>query len=313
MANTTRTRRPAKGRPAPNKPPQRRRKPVKKRGQPQQAPEVVYTPAPAMSRRKLLLRLLTVVAVVIALLFGMAVFFRVDVEKTTVSGNNKYTAWEILQASGIEDGEGLLSLSRIAACGKIITALPYVKDVRIGISLPDTVRIYVQELPVTYACQSETGTWWLLSSEGKLVEQIDATSASNYTVLRGFVLASAHQGGTAQALETSSGGGTAPEGESTVITVTNAHRLSVALEILQALESCGSIGQVSNLDVSDTGEITMRYGSRFEILLGDDSRLPYKIRFMTQAIAQMAEYQSGVLDVSFRLREEAILTPFGTR
>ena len=312
MANTTRTRRPAKGRPAPNKAPQRRRKPVKKRGQPQQVPEVVYTPAPAMSRRKLLLRLLTVVAVVIALLFGMAVFFRVDVEKTTVSGNNKYTAWEILQASGIEDGEGLLSLSRIAACGKIITALPYVKDVRIGISLPDTVRIYVQELPVTYACQSETGTWWLLSSEGKLVEQIDATSASNYTVLRGFVLASAHQGGTAQALETS-GGGTAPEGESTVITVTNAHRLSVALEILQALESCGSIGQVSNLDLSGTGEITMLYGSRFEILLGDDSRLPYKIRFMTQAIAQMAEYQSGVLDVSFRLREEAILTPFGTR
>ena len=70
MANTTRTRRPVKGRPAPNKAPQRRRKPVKKRGQPQQVPEVVYTPAPAMSRRKLLLRLLTVVAVVIAMLFA---------------------------------------------------------------------------------------------------------------------------------------------------------------------------------------------------------------------------------------------------
>lgn len=293
------------------RPPVNRRK--KKRTAPISAktevPEVVYTPAPPMGRRKLLLRLLTVVAVVIALMFCMSVFFKVDLEKTTVAGNQKYSAWEVLEASGIEDGAGLLTFSRIAACGRITTALPYVQDVRIGITLPDTVNIYVVEQEVTYAIESETGTWWLMSSEGRLVEQIQTTAVSNYTKITGVKLSAPQQGATAAAAEAASAA-TDESGETQIVTVSGQQRLSTALTILTELENNGIIGGMASVDVSDTGSLVLWYGSQYRVELGDNTRLAYKIAFMAQAIEQMPDYQSGVLDVSFTLREEAILSSF---
>jgi len=57
------------------------------------APDVVYTPAKPFSRERFLIRLATVVAVVIALMFGISIFFRVD--HVTVSGPDKYTPYLI--------------------------------------------------------------------------------------------------------------------------------------------------------------------------------------------------------------------------
>ena len=51
------------------------------------APDVVYTPAKPFSRDRFLVRLATVVAVVVALMFGISIFFRV--EHVTVSGADK--------------------------------------------------------------------------------------------------------------------------------------------------------------------------------------------------------------------------------
>ena len=53
------------------------------------APDVVYTPAKPFSRERFLLRLATVVAVVIAMMFGISIFVRV--EHGMVAGAEKYT------------------------------------------------------------------------------------------------------------------------------------------------------------------------------------------------------------------------------
>ena len=95
------------------------------------APDVVYTPAKPFSRDRFLLRLATVVAVVIALMFGVSIFFRV--EHVTVSGVDKYTPYMIQQAAGIKEGDALLGLSDARISGKITSALPYVENVSISI------------------------------------------------------------------------------------------------------------------------------------------------------------------------------------
>ena len=92
----------ARRRPAPT-----RRRPA----QPKPSPDVVYVQPTPFNRTRFILCLLIVVAVVLAVIFGMSLFFKVDADKITVSGMEKYTAWQIREASGIRDGENLLSIS----------------------------------------------------------------------------------------------------------------------------------------------------------------------------------------------------------
>ena len=65
-----------------------------------------------------------------------------------VSGTNRYNVASIREASGIEEGESLLAFGKTKAAGKIMENLRYVKSVRIGITLPDTVNIYIEEVDV---------------------------------------------------------------------------------------------------------------------------------------------------------------------
>ena len=67
-------------------------------------PEVVYTPARPFSRNRFLLKLLTVVAVVIAIIFGTSIFFKVDtfvVSGTVVVGDIDVTWKEVSAITGI--------------------------------------------------------------------------------------------------------------------------------------------------------------------------------------------------------------------
>lgn len=267
------------------------------------APEVVYTPPEPLDRKKLILRLATVAAVVLALFMGFSIFFRVD--QIVVTGTNKYSAWAVREASGIEEGESLLAFGKAKAAGKITGALPYVKSVRIGVTLPGTVNIFIQELEVVYSVQDEAGNWWLMSSDGRLVEQTSQTKAKNNTILKGFTLLKPVVGEQAVAVEADPDA-TNADGETPVITVTNQKRLETALTILNRLEFNGILGKAASLDVTDMGNIQLWYGSQYQVLLGDEGLIEEKIDDMSAAIKQMGSHQSGILDITYTVEPEGI-------
>lgn len=281
-------------------------------------PEVVYTMPQPFRRGRFLVKLISVVAVVMALMLAVSIFFKVDT--ITVTGAQKYTAWMVREASGIEEGDGLLTLSKARAAGKIQSALAYVDEVKISIKLPGTVNIEITELAVTYAVEAQDTTWWLITSDGRVVEQVDASTASGYTRLYG-VLADAPRVGQqmtvvedlTQTEATDATEETQPGDElvtlPTQTAVTNAQRFQAALTIFQSLEANGVIGQVASVNVESLSDIGLQYGQRFEVKLGDSENLAYKIDYMATAINQMAEYQSGILDVSFEYSEQGIFTP----
>ena len=95
----------------------------------------------------------------------------------------------------------------------------------------------------------------------------------------------------------------------TQVLETNAQRLDAALSILQSLERNGVIGQIASVNVQSLSDIQLQYGQRFQVRLGTTENLDYKIRYMSQAISQMEDYQTGQLDVSFEYGEEGIFTP----
>ena len=152
----------------------------------QNTPAVIYTQPQAFNRNRFLIQLLTVTAIVAAMVMGMSVFFKV--EKITVSGAEVYASYKIVEASGVKQGDNLLSFGQIRAGAQIKANLPYVKTVRFGIKLPDTVNIIVEEEDVVYAIKNQEGIWWLMSADGRMVEQTSSAKAANYTKILGVSL-----------------------------------------------------------------------------------------------------------------------------
>lgn len=292
--------------------------------------DVVYTPPKPFKRGRFLLHLATVAAVVLAIVLGMSIFFKV--EKVTVSGCSTYTEWEISEASGIEKGSNLLTLSRAQVSGNIISRLPYVDTVRVGIFLPDTVNIEITELDVVYAIEDVDGNWWLMNDAGKIVDQTNSITAKEYTKVLGVRVESAEVGKQAVAKEadpitipvvdpetqTDESGDAADETEDPQATaptitvgVTGAERLSTVLAILQQLSGNSISGQVDSVDVTNLTDIELWYDERFQINLGSSDQLEYKINALKATIDKMESYESGHLDLSFTNWQDKVgYTPF---
>ena len=80
---------------------------------------------------------------------------------------------------------------------------------------------------------------------------------------------------------------------------------------MASLELSDVLGQVASIDVSQTGDMSLWYGVRFQVLLGGEKNMDKKIAWMADTIAQLEDYQSGTLDVTFTARpDQAIFTPF---
>ena len=291
----------------------RRRKasqPVPKERPQRPAPDVVYTPPKPLNRGRFLLYLATVAAVVLALTFSISIFFKV--EHITVAGAEKYTAWQIREASGIEDGENLLTYGKTRAIANI-KALPYVDEVRMGIKLPDTVNIEITEIDVVYSVKAQDGTWWLITADGEVVEKTDSATAGEYTKIEGIQLSLPQAKTQATAYEPQSTEPSATEAVavSTQPPVRASEKLSTALTILQHLEKNGIIGEATVVDVSDIANLQIWYGKQYQVKLGDTTQLAYKITSMGEAVAQLDDYHAGVLDITFTTwPDEVGYTPF---
>ncbi len=268
------------------------------------APEVVYTQPKPFRRRRFMLQLLTVLAVVIAVFMGISVFFQV--EKVMVVGADKLSVDEIAAASGIKKGDSLLFFGESAAAGKILAAEPYVRYVTFDIKLPGTVTIIIEEIPVVYAIKAHGGNWWLMSSDGKLTEQIDLAKANQYTRIQGVELMNPAVGEQATAYEPPNDPGTTQP-----VTVLAADRLDAALAISKQLEANQIFGKVSSVQVLDIHQLELFYGGKFQVKLGDSSRLDYKLASVKQAAVQLENHADGVIDASYTSNpNEIVFTPF---
>lgn len=257
--------------------------------------DVVYTQAKAFNRKRFLLQLVTVAAVVLAVLFGMSIFFKV--EQVQISGTAKYDPMEILEASGIHEGDNLLLLNKNRISASIKHQKNYIDTVQIGRKLPGTVVISVTELDVFYAAQDQNGSWWLLSSAGKVVDTCAAADAEDLTRIIGVQLADPVVGSQAKAYEAAQQPN--EDGEVTPVTVYAQEKLDLAISVIQTMENTGFIGSIAKVDVTDPGDIQLWYGTRFQMLLGNQNDLQRKIGALHQVLGTVDDHTSGILDASF--------------
>lgn len=294
---------------------QRRRQTQRRRRQQRQ---LIYTEPKPFNRNKFFLQLGIVLAIVLAVVFTMSIFFKVgttenedrqEVVSVLVAGNDRYTAAQVVEASGIQQGEALLGLNKSKIRARILEQLPYVKTVRVGIKLPDTVNIEITESQVVYSIEALDGNWWLMSAEGKILEQTNWLDARDHTVIQGVRIQVPELGQPAVAMEPEPQ--TDENGQTVPVAVSGAETLSYTLQILEYLETYGVLGTITSVDVSAPGNIQMWYGEQFRIDMGDYNSLEKKISFAVATIGELDSHRTGVIDVSFTVKpDQPVFTPF---
>ena len=163
------------------------------------------------------------------------------------------------------------------------------------------------EYDVAYSVEAEDGSWWLITADGRVMEQIDLGRASAYASLEGIRLSNPQAGAQAVAAEE-----TVDDGETRPVINSAADRLKAAQTVMASLEKCDVLGQVASINVENPGDISLWYGIRFQVLLGGTKNMDKKIAWMADTIDQLEDYQAGTLDLTFTARpDQAVFTPFG--
>lgn len=232
-----------------------------------------------------LTKLLIMLAVVAAIVLGVAIFFRVHT--VDVQGNTIYSKEQVVKASGVEAGDNLLMVNRAAVAGRIKAMMPYVRDVSVSPMLPDTVVIKVKESDVAVLIQSDIGADWYMNTDGRIMGSSVEGFRGQVIKLDGVTLTAPKTGEQAAA----------SEGQS--------ENLNAALQVVRQLEGTGLMNQITSLDAEKSFNLILYCGTRLEILLGGTEELEYKIQYLQVILEDLADYQVGTIDLTFDVERVA--------
>ncbi|MBR5942570.1 MAG: FtsQ-type POTRA domain-containing protein [Clostridia bacterium] len=208
-------------------------------------------------RRKTAVYLLLLLFVcIICLILSLTVFF--NASEIKVSGNSRYTVTQVIKASGIEEGDNLLRMSKSKIKEKVLKALPYVSDVEITRELPSTVRIKVVETEPSCCYMIGEDRWALLSETLRVMETTSALPEGT-PVLSGITLDVPDEGETAKA-------------DSEISE-------KILLDLLTILKENDIINVDSIVFISPIN-VSIKLEGRVTAKLGGDSELDYKVRMV---------------------------------
>ena len=185
-----------------------------------------------------LYRLLSAILIIAAIVAACTVFFRVS--HIEVEGTNRYTAQEIIDATGIEMRENLFLINKNQAVIQVKNQLPYVDEISIRRQLPDTLVITISEsTPV--AALSYDGEWWLLDAGAKLLERGDQSIAAGHAQLLGLIPLSP------------------AVGKPLAVDETESRRLDALKELLSSLKDYGLAEQLTDF-IDCSADNAIRFG-----------------------------------------------------
>lgn len=225
-----------------------------------------------------LYKMLAVIALVVAVVMGATVFFRV--EEMVVAGNVRYTAQQVIDATGIVQGDNLFGMNKFETARQIRRQLPYVEGVNIRRGWPDTLIITVTECQATARLAGEEGEW-LISKSGKVLELVEHADTDVIRV----------DGLNAVQPET---------GLSLVVREGQQARGDGLLALLQGLERCGMTGKVTWIDMTSASHTLMDYDGRFTVKLPVNGDFNYLLGAMDKAVATLEDYETGDLDLTVK-------------
>lgn len=219
---------------------------------------------------------LSFLLIIAALIAGSVVFFRANT--ITVQGHDRYTEEEIIQAAQVELQENLFHINRPLTYQRILSTLPYIRDVNIRRVFPDELVITVTETKAVVSLSCSEGHF-LLDARGKVLEQVPSPPSSLPRVTGLTPL-------------------TPAVGSWLEVEPDMQHRLDGLTGLLTALEAWGSIGELTYVDLTSTSDLVFGYTDRFTAQVPLACDYDYKIRSLEHVVNQLEENETGIIDLT---------------
>lgn len=227
-------------------------------------------------RFAILYKVLSMLMICAAIVAAMILFFKVD--SIQVEGNQRYESQQIVEVSGVLQGDNLFLLNKYDISRRIYEQLPYVQQVQISRSFPSGLVIEVKEGGAAAAIEQSDGLW-LLSSSGKLLEHTGLSTPLHCPKIRGVDL-----------LMPSAGQSFAlPEEQ----TLAREH----LLQLVQSLEKHGMSELIKTIDLSSSIRITLTYTDRFSVYIPWGSDMDYKVRYLATVVERLESNERGIIDL----------------
>ena len=226
-------------------------------------------------RFSFLLKLLGILVAVAAVVAAVTLFFRMDY--IAVSGNERYTAQEVIDASGLQTGGNLYFLNKYDVKETIFAQLPYVEEVKINRKLPDTLLIEVRECKAVAGVESAGGAW-LISGEGKLLEEVPAPPEGCPLI-------------TGAPLRDPVASRRMDFGEDV------SYRAGVVLTLLRESAERNMRDKIGAVNLSDDTALTLTYLGRFTVRFPWTADVGYKLESLSTVVDYLENNETGLIDL----------------
>lgn len=209
-----------------------------------------------------------------AVVLSVTVLFKIS--QIQVTGTSRYSAQQILQASGVKTGDNLFLTRTGQVSSKIKAKLPYLETVAVSRRLPSTLSIRVEEDAVCGVIES--GGKYIVTGEHGRALEITQKLPSGCTLLKGLEIQTAQTGKT--------------------IVYKNSNTAGVFQNVMDALRKSG-LSKITSVDFSQSSRILVLYDGRITIDLGMPSDLAYKLDFAKALLAgKIKSSERGTLNMS---------------
>ncbi|HIS69415.1 MAG TPA: FtsQ-type POTRA domain-containing protein [Candidatus Gallacutalibacter stercoravium] len=224
----------------------------------------------------------------VALALSLTVLFKIDT--ITVEGETRYDSAQVIELSGIEQGQNLFLCKAKEGAASIENALPYVETVEISRRIPNKIVITVKEATPSGVISQQDG-YVIISSQGKVLEVADQPK-EDLPIIKGIQLENAQPGSSVQ--------------------FEDQNAQEVLQSITQAIER-NQMEKVTEIDLTNITSPTLTYDNRVLVKLGlptTPEEMDYKIRFAINCLQppNIGEEEEGVLDVSLAVSDN--MAPF---
>ncbi|MCI9403215.1 MAG: FtsQ-type POTRA domain-containing protein [Oscillospiraceae bacterium] len=249
-----------------------------------------------------LYKLLSFLIIFAAILVGCVAFFRVN--EVVVTGNERYSAEEIIAASGVGLGDNLFLVNKPQTTASIMRHLPYVERVTPVRRLPDTIEFHITEsqavaairievtVEVEGVAQTETD-WWLINASGKLLERGSEELAVDLPEILGL-----HP--------------SAPTlGSRLTVELEEHNKLEGLKGLLTALKGRGmQHGVMDFIDLNASNVIYFDYGEDLTVAVpmsGDFDRRAAELQGVLDTFGAQGEQVRGTLDLTYGGKDARLL------
>lgn len=211
-------------------------------------------------RRKIYYVVILLAVSVCFIVLTMTVFF--NIQEVKIVGSTKYTAEEIVEASGIVVGDNMLRENISECSGNITSKLIYIETAEVRKKFPYTIQITVEPCIPDANVQNEEG-YFLISKSGKILEKL-ANPRPGLLIVNG-----------------ADGDMTLNEGDRFVSA--DEKKTDDIYALIKSFDSYG-MENITYIDISDRANVWFLYEGRIKVELGVISELDYRLKFVDEIL-----------------------------